>query len=184
MKLTLNQRRFLIVWILFHSFALFVNLADIEGEVETSDNTTYFFTKGISNNNDFWPFTSYYSTTPKLADRHKTVLDSTTNRIGKKEPKYTIGIHSKTGKKVRIPRGIAESVKFFNNPINNDVDVLPTDNRVTDFSPIIQEVVGIEHSYYGGLFNCYGFPEYIFYILIGLCAVFIPKFWNNELDKK
>lgn len=36
MQLTINQKRFLIIWVFFHSFALFVNLADIECRINSS----------------------------------------------------------------------------------------------------------------------------------------------------
>jgi len=111
MKLTVNQKRFLIVWVLFHSLALFVNLAHIDGKIQdgnsSNDNTTIYLFNGIGGqDSDFWPFTSYHSS------YNETNLD---NRI--------------------------------------------------DY-------------YYGGLFNSYGFPEYIFYLLLGMSIVFIPKLWN------
>jgi hypothetical protein len=181
MKLTLNQRRFLIVWILFHSFALFVNLTGIRGEIDSGESTFYFFTSGESSG--FWPFTSYYYEEPQTIKTKSlsSFLDSANSntKTKKVEPKYKIGIHSQTGKKVRIPTGLVESVNFFNNPKNKDVNVIPTDSTVTDFRPIVQEVVGIAHSYFGGIFNSYGFAEYVLYICLGVCAVFLPKLWKD-----
>lgn len=174
MKLTLNQGRFLIVWILFNSFALFVNLAGIRGEINNDKNTFYLFTSG--ERSGFWPFTSYYYEEPKTIESTPIFPDS----IKKIEPEYKIGIHSKTGKKVRIPTGLEESLRFFNNPKNEDVNVIPTDKTITDYSSVVQEVVGIAHSYSGGIFNSYGLPEYIFYMCLGLGIVYLPKLWKDK----
>jgi hypothetical protein len=66
MKLTLSQKRFLIVWICLHSFALFVNVAKIKGTIQESSSFftlnghyEYVFTDG-ENNDNFWPFTKFY----------------------------------------------------------------------------------------------------------------------------
>jgi hypothetical protein len=72
MKISLNQKRFLIIWICFHSFALFVNVAMIYGTLREesepfkdtfgNDFIKYFnhnlFTSG-NFQEDFWPFTTY-----------------------------------------------------------------------------------------------------------------------------
>jgi len=123
-SLTLNQKRFLIVWILLNSFALFVNLADIRGAIDNSDTSynsygylihngtdriIYLFTNSSGQNkSDFWPFTSYYS---------------------------------------------------INYPSNSGFP--------------------IQH-FYGGLFNSYDIPEYIFYMVLGFAIVFVPKLWNDK----
>jgi hypothetical protein len=113
LNLTLNQKRFLIIWILFHSFALFVNVAHIYGTLhdgygKDNDNTTvYLFCNTLPDReSDFWPFTSYTE-------------ESYQSNLGNYYERY-----------------------------------------------------------YGGIFNSYGFPEYIFYMLLGLGIVFIPKLWK------
>jgi len=66
MKLTLNQRRFLIIWILFHSFAYFVNIAQIEGRITIQgDSSVNNYNLLTSINTDpyehpFWPFVTFY----------------------------------------------------------------------------------------------------------------------------
>lgn len=64
MKPTLNQKRFLIVWILFNLFALFVNLAGLNLKVyEDGSNTEdrhYVYLGTTGDSDGFWPFTSYY----------------------------------------------------------------------------------------------------------------------------
>jgi hypothetical protein len=66
-SLSLNQRRFLIVWILFNSFALYVNLADVEGAVDLNPSSShsyrplYCLTRA-HNVDSFWPFSSFYRT--------------------------------------------------------------------------------------------------------------------------
>ncbi len=76
MKITLKQKRFLIIWILIHSFALFVNLENIRGKIPSeatisydnyhtkfyNDSYVYLFTTGTyAFGDDFWPFTTFYS---------------------------------------------------------------------------------------------------------------------------
>ena len=69
MTLTLIQKRFLILWILFHSFALFVNLFDIRGNVvdDIHFTDTTYYRKSINlltdttNKGGFWPFVNYSS---------------------------------------------------------------------------------------------------------------------------
>lgn len=118
MKLSLNQKRFLIVWILFHSFALFVNLADIKG---TTQNEGHLVENGYYKNTtinlltsnthpSFWPFVNYYEDTFEY-----------------QSPNYR------------------------------------TENL--DFN---------------GIFYSYSFSEYIFYILLGLAIIFVPKLWNDK----
>jgi hypothetical protein len=64
-RITLNQKRFLIIWIGIHSLALFVNVFNIEGRTDTSNWTistkvyNYVFTKNSNYDNDFWPFTEF-----------------------------------------------------------------------------------------------------------------------------
>lgn len=70
------QRRFLIVWLLFHSFALFVNVAKIRGKLvdkrivheasmdfqsrDIETNTyVYAFSSDVESR-DFWPFSHFY----------------------------------------------------------------------------------------------------------------------------
>ena len=69
MNITLSQKRFLIIWVLFHSFALLVNLANIEGKISDGafDNRTtiYLFTHQ-GHQSDFWPFTIFYERIPGL----------------------------------------------------------------------------------------------------------------------
>ncbi|HTE00225.1 MAG TPA: hypothetical protein VK668_13120 [Mucilaginibacter sp.] len=62
-KISLIQKRFLIIWIIFHSLALFVNVANISGTiVEQNTNTgkeyIYVLTRNTLKTN-FWPFTTY-----------------------------------------------------------------------------------------------------------------------------
>jgi len=57
LKLSTVQKRFLIVWILFHCLALFVNLTDIEGRIGDDDLFTQTYNK-----EGFWPFVSFYET--------------------------------------------------------------------------------------------------------------------------
>ena len=53
--LSKGQRRFLIIWIIFHLFALLTNIIPIEGKVnDTPSGVLYIFTQGSSDK--FWPF--------------------------------------------------------------------------------------------------------------------------------
>lgn len=111
LKLTTNEKRFLVIWIIVHSFALFVNLADIEGAIDFNNRDytytpTYFFTHYNSNRSDFWPFTKFI-TTSRCAD-------------------------------------CVSSETIFE-----------------------------------GVFNSYGTAEYLFYMVIGLAIIFVPKLWRK-----
>jgi len=88
MDITINQKRFLIVWILIHSFALFVNLAHIKGEYYNkvyqlggeNREIKYLFTNSI-NQDQFWPFTDYTTNTFKKDTVGITPTDNDFNII-------------------------------------------------------------------------------------------------------
>jgi hypothetical protein len=63
MKISLNERKFLIILSLINMFALFVNLAKVNGKFTTAsgydkNEHQYLWTSG-SNKDDFWPFISF-----------------------------------------------------------------------------------------------------------------------------
>ncbi|MEQ7800177.1 hypothetical protein ABDJ41_10215 [Pedobacter sp. ASV1-7] len=66
-SVTKNQKRFLIIWCLIHSFALFVNLANIEGAVDFSKTEHYYepsyFLSRENKPEQFWPFVTFYDKT-------------------------------------------------------------------------------------------------------------------------
>jgi hypothetical protein len=131
MKISLNQRRFLIVWILFHSFALFVNIAQIQLNYSSPNNDggrdyTYIFTK-LTDEEKFWPFTDF---------RHYVT-------------------HSDTSNWQEIP---GTKSHMFNVTVRND-------------------------HYFDGIFNSYGFSEYIFYVLFGFVIIYIPRLWRKKEQK-
>lgn len=98
----------MILWITLNSFALFVNLADIEGRISDNGNTTVNLFTATNEKSDFWPFTTYYK-------------------------KY-----------------------------------LGFGNSSTD------------SYYFQGIFNSYDLPEYIFYVVLGISIVYIPKVWRKD----
>jgi len=58
-SISLNQRRFLIIWCFFHLFALATNLIPIKGEITSEGYNNYIFTYGESGSyydGGFWPF--------------------------------------------------------------------------------------------------------------------------------
>ncbi|QNR85077.1 hypothetical protein H9N25_00780 [Pedobacter riviphilus] len=124
-SVTLNQKRFLIVWICIHSFALFVNVASIYGTINEGTQTLGYSNLFTINSyeDDFWPFTKF-TETESYIDYSPNIFDE----IGK--PK----------------RGIWR-------------DKTPSFN---------------------GIFTGYNLPEYIFYIILGLGIIFIPKIWNDN----
>jgi hypothetical protein len=72
-KLKRNERRFLIIWVCVHAFALFVNVAKVKGTIKEADSLfnkdayyEYLFTSSVDND-DFWPFTTYYEKVNKPA---------------------------------------------------------------------------------------------------------------------
>jgi hypothetical protein len=155
LKPTLNQKRFLIIWTLINSFALFVNLAYLRGELDTPTTTIYLFTSGEKSG--FWPFTSYSTKEDRIAEVPNLIPDIPKTRYLKPE----------------------DAIKFAASSDPNKA-VLSTDSIVTDFSPIITRTIGTSHSYIGGLFNSYGIPEYIFYMCLGLGIIFLPKSWKHD----
>lgn len=64
-SITINQKRFLIAWTIFHSFALFVNLFKIDGSLKMTLYSPIFnvFTTTYQTGayDDFWPFVPYTS---------------------------------------------------------------------------------------------------------------------------
>jgi hypothetical protein len=68
LKLPTVQKRFLIIWILLHSFALFINKADIEGLVNPtlSENGQTGYQIHLFTNtwyhDGFWPFVGFIKT--------------------------------------------------------------------------------------------------------------------------
>jgi len=126
-SVTLNQKRFLIVWICIHSFALFVNLTGLYGTTregtETLGYANIFTTNGYKN--DFWPITTFFYReryyVPNPSDpRNQHGYSVTFGTWKEKEPSFN------------------------------------------------------------GLFTGYDSTEYLFYILLGIGFVFIPKIWNNN----
>jgi len=159
MKITLNQKRFLITWVLFHSFALFVNLADIRAELPNGANAGTFclFTSGYAygHKDDFWPFTKFYKTDPIWEEDNSgfTMPIDTTKAAG--------------------PQTVEEK---------EEATYLEKLSKQTPSEPVAPpsrhyRQVG-EQNYYGGLFNSYGIPEYIFYMFLGAGIVFVPKLWK------
>lgn len=53
-KISLREKRFLIIWVLFHAFALFLSIAEIKGNYENG----YYFSNS-SSTKDFWPFAGF-----------------------------------------------------------------------------------------------------------------------------
>src|SRR4051812_20719601 len=122
MNLTLKNKRFLIIWICVNAFALFVNVAKIEGDI-TSDKplgnqgvhiiTHYHLLTTIDNifsNDKFWPFTTFYK--------------------GDSEDGLLLLRNSGT---------TGDKLLFY------------------------------------GIFNSYNFPAFLFYSLLGIAIVYIPK---------
>lgn len=166
MKPPINQKRFLIIWILFHSFALFISINDIRLEIPSSDaNTTiYLFKSGYSDEHktDFWPFTKFYSISPTWKD---------------------FDYPSITTEEPNKPFDIAEK-EYFKRPSQlSKEEYLDSISKVIPSSSIgsntLKTKIGEEITY-GGIFNSYNLPEYIFYITIGLGLVFIPMIWNKK----
>lgn len=146
MKTTLNQKRFLIVWICFHTFALFVNIADIKGEMPP-DNLL-----STPNVNGFWPFSEYSTTVKTISDNNRA-------------------------------SGI---FKFASN--NNDSTFNPDDYKAYDevhkeknpySSGDITPITIKEKTSFNGIFSSYGYPEFIFYMIVGFGIVYFPRIWNE-----
>jgi hypothetical protein len=105
LKLSTVEKRFLIIWILLHSFALFVNLAEVSGKIDR-DNFLFTNTDPLYSKNGFWPFVNF------------------------------------------------EGTNYY-----------PADGNVL---------------YFNGLFYSYGLSAFIFYILLGIGIVYIPKLWKEQ----
>ena len=134
MNLSTNSKRFLIVWVIFHSFALFVNIAHIEGYYSMKINPpndyegftyTYILTHNDTlNKNSFWPLTKY--------ETGESWVDTIYNYQS----------------------------------VNNDLVKTPIRFQICN------------NHYFNGVFNSYGFTEYIFYTLVGIGIVYLPKIWK------
>lgn len=174
------------MWILFHSFALFVNLADIEGKI--SDDSY------VSQSN------TSIDTIPKKVDtagdavRDKQ-LDSLIKgySIHKPKHKHSSSHFVDSSEKTNSLLDEGGTIVDFNPQIHiEDITYLFTDGNTfnsSDFWPftayLITKEDGVSGYYtkttcFGGIFNSYGFPEYIAYMLLGLAIVFIPKLWKEN----
>jgi hypothetical protein len=64
MKISLGQKRFLIIWCLFHLFALATSVIPIKGEILIEEDgmkyTNYIFTDKWDVEGKFWPFVEMY----------------------------------------------------------------------------------------------------------------------------
>ncbi len=120
-QLTLGQKRFLIVWIVFHSFALFVNVANINWSTEDNytHNKYYWLTSRLSEDNaSFWPFVTYIT------------------------------------KSIGTPDEVYNGITFKGAP---------------------------DWTLFNGIFYCYNFISYIFYIILGFGIVYVPKLWSKSM---
>lgn len=124
-KTTINQKRFLIIWICLHSFALFVNVFNIRGRLSTSNFISsstadnYLFTSSSSSSykNDFWPITNF-------TEEQRYYI----------EPAY---------------------LSF-------------------------QKGTWAYKTAFKGIFQDYDYSEFIFYILLGLAVIYLPKIWYSS----
>ena len=167
LELTLNQKRFLIVWILFHSFALLVNLADIEGQIYVGDNKT----------------SDYGAKTPNPITPSKDTVSYDSIK------KLLLGL--KPGQKIELPPVGNQAVFGDAYSDNNRVTIrlFTSSNHPSDFWPFTtyyEEVpptsfdMHTTYCYFYGIFNSYNFRAYSFYIFIGLAFVYVPKLWKKE----
>jgi len=116
--LTTNQKRFLIVWVIFHFLALFVNIADVRG-----------------------------LTNPSLPENGKTG--------------YQICLFTQYGHD-----GFWPFVQFY----KENYEQL----YATSYGKIV---------YFNGLFYSYDLSAFVFYMLVGLGVVFIPRLWSPSSEK-
>lgn len=117
---SINEKRFLIVWLGICSLALFLNVADIQGKIEVKGGKyqyLFFFSSemyGHSYDEDFYPFTDF-------------IVESSTLYPSEKIRDYYIGSGTYTR--------------------------------------------------FNGIFNSFNLPEFIFYSILGIGIVFLPKLW-------
>lgn len=119
---TLGNKRFLIVWMAIHAFALFVNTARVRGTIKTDNpykDESHIWTTANdwTYGGDFWPFTTFFK--------------------------------------------------------HNDGKAA--------YSPVDGHVLYQYDSYtvFNGLFNGYGYSEFLAYVVLGFCIVFVPKAWEK-----
>lgn len=118
-SISLNQKRFLIVWLGVCLFALFLNVANVGGKIElTNGEPQYIFFDnsdpyGHGYEDDFYPFTEF------ISDNLLQYPDITFDM-------YKRGTYTR----------------------------------------------------FNGIFNSYNLPEFIFYSILGLSIIFLPKLWK------
>lgn len=167
LRLTLNQKRFLIIWTLFNSFALFVNVADFEGKVYESSEV-------------------YKNDVKPLIDTPSHIKDTIT------DDSLTKWIASaKSGKEIEMPStGMESKVRFGTDSLANKIYIIrlfTISTNKSDFWPFTtyykeDEPTSLDfhttYCYFNGIFNSYDFSEYVFYIISGLAFVYVPKLWR------
>lgn len=119
--ISLKEKRFLIVWLGLCSFALFLNVFNISGKIESDDGKYQFLFFYSSEENghpydeDFYPFTKFIT--------NKSVL-----------------YPSESFSKYYITKG--------------------------------------NYTRFNGIFNSFNLAEFVFYSLLGLGIVILPKVWK------
>lgn len=222
MKPTTNQKRFLIIWILFHSFALFVNLAHINGEISFNNNkdvSSNIITERIdstsmttnedldrainelnstkSKSNSNLSHVGDYDTKPLPNSDRSTVIrdaqhtvDNTiflfTNELNPSDfwPFTKFYFQTFVWEDFKYPEVISE--ERVKKPQTSEERYLDSITKTYPSTPIayssLKTKVG-EQNIYGGIFNSYNIPEYIFYMILGFGIVFIPMFWKNNKEE-
>ncbi len=176
-QLTQNQRRFLIFWITFHSFALLVNIANFQGKVYEGDISTANIDTQAHKKIDTPNIHATIPATKKIK-KIKSIND-----MFKLKPGDTGEVDTTSALALHTRWGYAYSN-------NNHLTVcLFTTYKSDDFWPFTTYYdeehptsfdVHTTHCHFYGIFNSYSFRAYIFYMFIGFAFVFIPKFWKKD----
>jgi len=169
-QLTLSQRRFLIVWTIFHSLALLVNFANFDGRVYEGDSSAANVDIQAHKKTD-----TINISIDNSRKAHFNLLDS----ISKLKPGQEVP---------EDPNLITRYGYVYSN--NNHLTVnLFTTNKSDDFWPFTTFYdeepptsfdMHTTYRHFYGIFNSYSFKAYIFYMFIGLVFVFVPKLWKKE----
>ncbi len=170
-SISLKQRRFLIVWICINAFALFVNVAHIKGVLQKERNNE--LVGKISTEQD-------YPSSDSIDKARQNITAEIDLLSHEKDIPYAqlddFGLFCYGGDKNNYENSFYPfSTKFF-------YSFYPKCYYYYEIGSLKHRDIISQDKITGflGVFNGYGYTEFIVYIILGFAIVFLPKMWNNK----
>ena len=175
MKLTLRQKRFLIVWVCINTFAIFVNLAKVDGIIvkkerfwcEWSYPDIFYYDHMDEGEKQY--LKNYYQFSSNSA--YRQAIDSIYREVRHRIEK----------------EGETEIHLFTNSSIENKGGVFPFHGPffLTEFElehmsySGSSDYVRYAYKYFNGIFNGYTYIDFAVYLILGFAIIYLPKMWKG-----